>query len=183
MREISINELKLNPMTLIGGEWWVIAAGNQYDGCNAMTASWGHLGAMWERPEGKAHMGLPTAIVYVRPHRYTKEYLDRESHFSLSIFSSSHKKALGYLGTHSGREGDKIAAAGLKPIFADGMIYFAQAKMVFLCRKLYHAPLQEAGFVDKSLIDNCYPKRDFHEMYIGEIIQVWVGDGAEHDTE
>lgn len=46
--------------------------------------------------------------------------------------------------------------------------------MVLVCRKLYQAPLLEEGFVDKGLIDFNYPKKDFHEMYIGEILKVLV---------
>nr|AFN84541.1 hypothetical protein [uncultured bacterium scaffold00090] len=44
----------------------------------------------------------------------------------------------------------------------------------YICRTLYHAPLLEDGFVDKGLIDFNYPNRDFHEMYIGEIIKVAI---------
>ena len=121
-------------------------------------------------------MGLPTAIVYLRPQRYTKEFMDREAVFTLSVFGKPYQKALAYLGTHSGREEDKIASAGLTPIFADDTTYFAQAKMVFVCRKLYHAPLLEEGFVDKSLVENNYKMKDFHEMYVGEIIKVLVQD-------
>ena len=122
-------------------------------------------------------MGLPTAWVYIRPQRYTKEFIDREEIFTLSFFDGSYKKALTYLGTHSGRDGDKIAKAGLTPLFDSGTIYFEGAKMVFICRKLYHAPLQEDGFVDKSLVENNYPHKDFHEMYVGEMLKVLVDEG------
>lgn len=44
--------------------------------------------------------------------------------------------------------------------------------MIFVCRKLYHAPLLENGFVDQTLVEHNYPKKDFHEMYVGEIIKV-----------
>jgi flavin reductase (DIM6/NTAB) family NADH-FMN oxidoreductase RutF len=173
VKEIFVRELNLNPMTLIGGEWWLIAAGNEKNGYNVMTASWGHLGSIWERPEREpAHMGLPTAVVYLRPQRYTKQIIDREELFTLSIFDKEYKKALAYLGTHSGRDGDKIAKAGLTPVFVDGTICFAEAKMMFVCRKLYHAPLVESGFVDKILVKDNYPDNDFHEMYVGEIIRV-----------
>ena len=40
---IPIQDLKLNPMEMIGGDWWLIAAGRQTNGYNAMTASWAHL--------------------------------------------------------------------------------------------------------------------------------------------
>lgn len=110
----------------------------------------------------------------MRPQRYTKEFLDREELFTLSVFDESYKKALAYLGMHSGRNEDKIAKAALTPVFINGTICFAEAKMVFVCRKLYHAPLVESGFVDKSLVECNYPDKDFHEMYVGEIIKILV---------
>jgi len=174
MKEISVQELCFNPMTMIGGEWMLIAAGNEKDGYNAMTASWGHLGSIWQRPGRKAHMGLPTVVVYLRPQRYTKEFVDREEIFTLSFFDASYKKALTYLGTHSGRDGNKFDKAGLTPVFERDTTYFKEAKLVFICRKLYHAPLQDTGFVDKSLVENNYPQKDFHEMYVGEIFKVLI---------
>jgi len=177
-KEISSDELKFNPMTMIGGTWWLITAGNEKNGYNTMTASWGHLGSLWERPEGKAHMGLPTAIVYVRPQRYTKEFIDREEWFTLSILGSEYKKALGYFGSHSGRDGDKVKDAGLTPIYDGKTTYFEEANMVFVCRKLYHAPMIQEGFIDKTLIKHNYKDKDFHEMYIGEIVKCFVATKA-----
>ena len=154
-------------MDMIAKEWMLVTAGNESRGYNTMTASWGHLGAIW----GKGG-GLPTAVIYLRPQRYTKEFVDREELFTISVFPEEYKKALGYLGSHSGRDGDKVAQAGLTPVFGEDTTWFAEAKLVLICRKLYHAPLQPEGFVDTSIISQCYPQSDFHEMYIGEIIKV-----------
>ena len=171
MREISYKELAVKPMTMFGEEWFALAAGTDSK-ANAMTIAWGHLGSLWER-DSHANR-LPTAIVYVRPSRYTKEFMDHEPVFTLSLFDESRKKTLGYLGSHSGRDGDKFAAAGITPVFEDGTVYCKEAKMVFICKKLYQSSLKEEGFVDKGLIDFNYPLRDFHEMYIGEIMKVLV---------
>lgn len=173
-KEVKIEELNFNPMMMIGGDWWLVTAGNQEDGFNTMTASWGHLGSIWERKGGKAHMGLSTACVYIRPQRYTKEYMDREELFTLCVFDKANKKALGYLGTHSGRDENKVENAGLKPAFQDGTVIYNEAKIVFICKKIYNAPIIEDGFVDKDLIKNNYPKKDFHEMYIGEILKAYI---------
>lgn len=102
-REVPAEDLSLNPMTMIGGGWWLIGAGNEEAGYNAMTESWGHLGAVWERPGGKAHMGLPTTVVYVHPQRYTKELLDREDIFTLSVFGEGYRRALAYMGDPFGK--------------------------------------------------------------------------------
>ena len=171
MKEISVSELMLNPMTMIAKEWMLVTAGNQERGYNTMTASWGHLGSIWGHGGG-----LPTAVIYLRPQRYTKEFVDREELFTISIFPEEYKKDLGYLGRVSGRDEDKVAATGLTPVFGDDTTWFAQAKLVLVCRKLYQQTLTEAGFLDKSILDEHYPNRDLHDMYIGQIIKVLAAD-------
>ena len=177
MKEISVKNMKLNPFTNFAKDRMALTAGNQKDGYNTMTVAWGHLGAIWERERHTNQ--LPTVICYVRPSRYTKEFLDKEPYFTLSYFGNDGKKLLGYLGTHSGRDEDKIKTVGLTPVFDCETTYFAEAKTVFICRKLYHAPILENGFVDKGLIDFNYPEKDFNEMYIGEIVKVLVN--SEHE--
>ena len=171
MKEIAVSELEFNPMTMIAKEWMLVTAGNEKRGYNTMTASWGHLGSMWGHGGG-----LPTAVVYLRPQRYTKEFVDREELFTISVFPEWFKKDLGYLGCVSGRKEDKVAKTNLTPVFADDTTYFAQAKLVLICRKLYQQTLTEGGFHDKSILTDHYPNRDLHEMYIGEIIKVLVDE-------
>lgn len=168
MREIDVRELRLNPMTLIADEWMLLTAGTQAAGYNTMTCSWGHLGAIW---------GHPTAICYVRPQRYTKEFIDREPLYTLSFFDGR-KKELSYLGSHSGRDEDKVAKTGLTPAFGEGFTYFEEAKLVLVCRKLYRAPLKEEGFLFPETVEKNYPARDFHDMYIGEIVQVLAAESC-----
>lgn len=173
-QEIDYRELKINPMTMFGEEWALAGAGTKERGYNAMTIAWGHLGAIWDRPTEKGKVILPTAAVYLRPQRYTKEFFDREAYFTISTFSKEYKKALGYMGFHSGRNEDKITAAGLTPVFLENAFGFEEAEMIFVCRKIYHAPLTESGFVEQKIIEDNYPAKDFHEMYIGEIEKVLV---------
>lgn len=169
MRRIPIEELNINPVTKIANDWMLITAGNKERGYNTMTASWGHMGSIWGSGGGK-----PSVVIYVRPQRYTKEFIDREELFTLCFFSEEYKKQLGYLGAHSGRDEDKIKIAGLNVLFGEDYSYFEEAELVLVCRKLYHAPILEEGFVDKSVVDKMYPKKDFHEMYVGEIIDVYI---------
>lgn len=171
MKEISVSELKLNPFDLIGKEWMLITAGCEARGYNTMTASWGHMGSIWGH-----HNGSATVVIYVRPQRYTKEFVDREDRFTLTFFGPEYHSALGYLGSHSGRDGDKVAHVGLTPVFSDGTTYFAEAKLVLICRKLYQAPLKEEYFVDRNVVEDCYPKRDFHDLYIAQIEKVLVSE-------
>lgn len=174
MHEIDIRNVQFNPFTEFSQNWMVLTVGNGRDCCNAMTIAWGHLGALWKRSSG--HSGLPTAICYVRPSRYTSELLNREERFTISCFDAAYKKALGYLGSHSGRDGDKFCAAGLTPAFGEGTAWPAEATTILVCRKLYHAPLLESGFDDKSLIDLNYAKGDIHIMYVGEVLKVLTSE-------
>ena len=169
MKEISVSELMLNPMTTIAKEWMLVTAGNDARGYNTMTASWGHLGSIWGHGGG-----LPTAMIYLRPQRYTKEFVDREELFTLSVFPEEYKKDLGHLGRVSGRDGDKVAQTQLTPVFDGDTTYFAQAKLVLVCKKLYRGTLTEEGFIDKSILDEHYPNRDLHDFYIGQILKVLV---------
>ena len=166
MKKIDISELQMNPMTKIGKEWMLVTAGCQERGYNTMTACWGHLGHIW---------GFDTSVIYVRPQRYTKQFVDREEKYTLCFFPG-YKKEMGYLGTKSGRDEDKVAAVGLTPVFGDGFTYFAEASLVLVCRKLYQAPLKEEYFLDKRIVTDDYPKKDFHDLYVGEILEVYVND-------
>lgn len=169
MKEISVKDLSLNPMTMIADTWMLITAGNEKNGYNTMTASWGHLGSIWGH-----NSGLPTAIVYVRTQRYTKQFVDREDSFTLSVMGNQYKKQLAYLGSHSGKEEDKLSAVGFKPLFIDGTTAIDGAELVLVCRKLYAAPVKEEFFIDREIVEEHYPERDFHTMYIGEITKVLI---------
>ena len=170
MKEIDIRDLEWSPYKGFADEWMLLSAGNEGE-FNAMTVAWGQTGALWDCVDRPGH--IPVATAYVRPQRYTKEFMDREGYFALSCFGGAKKKELAYMGSHSGRYVDKVKETGLTPVFSDGTVYFAEASLVLICRKLYQAPIVEGGFVDKSLIDRNYPEKDYHEMYIGEIVKVY----------
>lgn len=169
MKEVNCKELKFNPFNLLGKEWMLLSAGNEKDGCNTMTISWGHLGCMWGHND-------PTVVAYIRPSRYTKTFVDKEEYFTLCVLDSSFKKQMAYLGSVSGRDEDKIGKASLTKVFADNSVYFKEAKLVFVCRKQYAAVLQKSGFVNKDIIGQAYPDEDFHTMYVGKIEKVLVRD-------
>ena len=166
MKEINYKDMKFNPFNLIGGEWMLVTAGDEAS-CNTMTASWGHLGCLWGHND-------PTAVIYLRPSRYTKKFVDEEGYFSLCVMDKSFKKQMAYLGSVSGRDEDKIGKAGLTPVYADNTVYFEEAKLVLVCKKLYQSELQESGFLYQETIDENYPQRDFHTMYVGKIEKVLV---------
>ena len=111
----SLNE---NVFSLIGDKWMLITAGSR-ERCNTMTASWGGLGVIW---------GAPAATCYIRPQRYTKEFVDREEYFTLCFFGEEYRKALSLCGSKSGRDVDKVKECGFTVQAAEcGAPYFDQA--------------------------------------------------------
>ncbi len=152
-----------NPFTVIGKEWLIVAAGTPQRH-NGMTASWGNMGVFW---------GKPAVTVYIRPTRYTKEFVDGSDLFTLSVFSEDYRPALNLFGTKSGRDCDKDGEAHLTPLAVDGTVAYAEAKTVFVCRKLAHADLDPARFDDPSADGKWYPKKDYHTAYIAEILAIY----------
>lgn len=130
LKEISYKALKLNPMTLIANEWWAVCAGNATDGYNAMTAAWGTLGVLWER--GKHTNRLPVATIYIRPSRYTHQFMEKEDYFTLNILKPEDKKVFGVLGSKHGNDCDKFAAAHIHPYFVDNTTGIAEANLIFV---------------------------------------------------
>lgn len=150
-----------NPFSLIGNEWMLITAGNGTH-CNTMTASWGGVGVLWN---------LPVAFSFVRPQRYTYEFMEQADTYSLSFLPEEYRPALRYCGSHSGRDGDKFAAAGLSVVYENGTPCIEQARLILCCRKLHTVDFTPEQFADSTLLTH-YKANDFHRQYIGEIVQV-----------
>lgn len=163
--EVKAEELVMNPFTKIGREWLLISAGTEKD-CNTMTASWGAMGVMW---------GKNAVTIYIRPQRYTKEFVDREETFTLSVLGEEYRKALNYCGTVSGRETQsKIRDAGLTPYAVDGTVGIAEADLILVCKKMYHDTIKPECFDEASNDAKWYPQKDYHTMYIAEVVKVLV---------
>ncbi len=145
---------------VFGEEWALVTAGVEGD-FNTMTVSWGGLGTLW---------GRPAATVYVKKNRYTHGFMERNELFTVSFFPPEYKKALSYLGSHSGREGDKVAAAGLTPVYLDGAVTFAQAKATLVCRKMYAHDF-DLSAVPEEVAGTYYEDEPPHTLYIGEVIK------------
>jgi flavin reductase (DIM6/NTAB) family NADH-FMN oxidoreductase RutF len=162
---IDVKLLKDNPFYLLDDVWMLITAGT-IDSMNTMTASWGGMGILWNKP---------VAFIFIRPHRHTFSFVDKKECFTLCFFDEEYRKILNYCGKYSGREVDKIKKTGLVPINTPNeYIYFEQARLVMECRKLYYTDIREEQFVDKSLIDKIYPTRDFHRLFVGEITRCLI---------
>lgn len=153
-----------NPFTLIGKDWMLITSGN-IEKFNTMTASWGGFGILWNKK---------VCFIFIRPTRYTYEFIEQNDNFTLSFFSEDYRKALSFCGTRSGRDVDKIAATGLTPVSgSQDTVYFEEARLVLECKKLYFQDLDPANFLDPDIEKN-YAAKDYHRVYVGEIVGCYL---------
>lgn len=162
MREIKVTEIKENAVKLIGKDWMLITSGDEKS-YNTMTASWGGLGQLWNKD---------VCFIFVRPQRYTYEFLEKNNLFTLSFYPEEYRKALTFCGTKSGRDYDKAKETGLTPLFKDGTTTFDEAKLTLVCKKIAFQDMSPEGFIDESIKDN-YAQNDYHRIYVGEILKVY----------
>ena len=159
LQKIDLEDLNENVFKLIGTDWMLITAGTMGK-WNTMTASWGTLGILW---------GKSVCFCFVRDSRHTYEFMNSNHLFSLSFFDEAHRDALNYCGSHSGRDVDKAKETGLAPLPLDGTVTFEQSRLVMVCKKIYHEDIDPENFLDPD-IHSHYPAKDYHRMYIGEIL-------------
>jgi flavin reductase (DIM6/NTAB) family NADH-FMN oxidoreductase RutF len=152
-----------NPIQLIGHEWMLITAGNK-DDYNTMTASWGSMGMFWNKP---------VIFIFIRPQRYTFEFVEREEYFTCCFFDEEHHDKLNFCGNYSGRDYDKAKEANLTPVNVFKSVAFKEAKLIVECRKIYSQDIDPNNIADKIFLKH-YPDKDYHRMYIGEITSAWV---------
>lgn len=157
-----IDLIEFNPFTKIGKEWALVTAGTKTN-ANAMTISWGGVGVLW---------GKNVAFIFIRDSRYTKELLDANEFFSVTFLSEEYRDSLNYCGSHSGREIDKIAYAGLTLATRHNIPYIDEGNFVLLCEKMSATRITEDSFLMPEIKEKWYKDGDMHTMYIAEIIDV-----------
>ncbi len=162
-KKVDPKALDFNVFSAIGDQWMLITAGTP-ENCNTMTASWGGLGVLW---------GVPMAIAYIRPQRYTKQFVDENEYFTLSFFSEQYRKQLSLCGSKSGRDIDKIKECGFTVMAGEGNApYFAQANLVLVCRKRMVMPM-DPGAIPEDVKEKWY-NNDYHDIYWGEIVEARI---------
>ena len=152
-------------------QWALVTAGtlNHY---NTMTISWGGMGTLWSRP---------VATVYVKPIRYTYQFLEKNEYFTVSFFPEAYKKDLGILGSKSGRDGDKISLTSLTPQPVEHGVTFSQASATLICKKIYWQDL-DLEQIPQDAVDTYYQTEAPHRMYIGEVIDILYGNESDNTS-
>ncbi len=166
-KKIEPQELSENPIKLIGGDWMLIGAGDS-NSSNAMTASWGAIGY---------YANKPMVTVYVRPERYTNDFLVNNTHFVLTVLDADKKGAHAVFGKLSGRDNDKPSLAGLTPMLTENENpTFEQGRIIIECRKIFSQTMPKESYTDQEVYNKWYGEGHGgdHILYMGEITGVWV---------
>lgn len=174
MKQINLSEALRNEdiFDLIGRQWMLITAGTESK-FNTMTASWGGFGFLWNRP---------VAFIFVRPERYTHEFITNNPRVTLSFYPEECRKALQICGTKSGRSCDKVAEAGLTPVpvpgngpAPSGAMTFGEARMTIVGRKLFVQRMEESSILDPTIPGRFYDSvhGGLHDVYVLEIESIW----------
>lgn len=166
MKTIAPAQITDNLIDIIGREWMLVTAGTP-ENFNMMTASWGGAGYLWNKP---------VATIFVRPERYTYGFIEETSRFSLSFLGEEHKAVHKVTGSKSGRDTDKVAEAGLHPLFTEtGGIFYEETRLGLECKVLYADRIEASNFLDPALAEQWYgAKGGFHKMYVAEITAAYV---------
>jgi len=156
-----VNALEIVPAMmrqLPEGAFLTVAAKCQ---TNVMTIGWALVGILW---------GKPVMMVAVRNSRHTFDLIEEADSFTVSAPMTDRKKELELCGTMSGRAVDKFKECGLAPRKAQKVSspVLDIAGYHYECQRLYKSAL-DPKMMDQVL-DDLYPKKDYHTLYFGEIV-------------
>ncbi|MFA6627808.1 MAG: flavin reductase [Bacilli bacterium] len=131
------------------------------DDFNTMTIGWGMIGTIW---------GKEVFMVFVRPTRYTYEFMQRHEYFTVSFYNTNFKREMSYLGTKSGKDSNKVEEVHFVPLAIGDGVTFKQAYETLLCHTIYHQDMDINCFPE-AVVNRYYAGGGIHRLYIGEIIR------------
>lgn len=162
-RQIAPDKIPGNIYKMLSENWMLITAGNDA-GFNMMTASWGGLGHLYNKP---------VAFCFINPTRHTIKYMENSDTYTLSFYTETYRDVLNYCGSHSGKDTDKVAGSGLTPLTTPaGSKAFSEAWMIIECKKMVAQQFTPEAIFNPEAKDKW--GKDPHKMFIGEIINIWV---------
>lgn len=164
-KEVEFTQVSENAVDLFKNRWALVTAGDG-EKFNTMTVSWGAVGELW---------GKDMATIYIRPQRYTEEFLNTNDYFTVSFYPVDMKQKIhSVCGSKSGRDVDKVQECGLTPAFDEKAPYFDEAEIVLVCKKAAKSRFAPDEFLDDTIDDKWYPDKDYHFIYYGEIEKVLI---------
>ncbi len=163
-KRIAPDKIPGNIIKMLSEDWMLITGGNG-EKYNPMTASWGGLGYLYNKP---------VAFCFISPARYTYDLMDNGETYTLTFYTETYREALNYCGHNSGKDADKVKGAGLTTITTpSGSKAFSEAWMIIECRKMISQTINIDGISDPQLKKQ-WAGKAMHKMFIGEILNVWV---------
>lgn len=161
---MDLEKFQTAPFHLLDKEWALLTAGEK-EKFNSMTISWGGMGTMW---------GKPVVTVYVKPIRYTYEFMEKSEYFTISFYDEAYHKDLGIMGSKSGRNMDKVAETKLTPDFLEKGISYQEAKLTLICKKIYFQDLEMKHIqnIPEQDLERYYKTEPIHRMYMGEVVDI-----------
>ncbi len=150
----------------------------KHDGkVNTMSIGWGQIGIEWNRL---------FFVALVRKGRYTHEMLEKNGEFTINVpLHDDCNDIIGYCGSHSGRDTDKIKDLNLT--LEDSLIVsvpgIVELPLTLECTVLYKQD-QDLSLLPEHLRNQFYPQdkgsaesgsnQNLHTMFYGEIEKYYV---------
>ena len=158
---MELKDISIKPFELFDKDHALVTAGDE-NKFNTMTVSWGTMGTLWNKP---------VVIVFVKPIRYTYEFLMAKDYFTVSFFDKAYLKDLAYLGSVSGKDEDKLAKTSLHPVFLENGVTFKEAGQTFVLKKIYASQFVKEN-VPEFAHEKYYLDEEEHYIFIGEVTEV-----------
>lgn len=124
--------------------------------------------------------------MFVREGRFTREQLDASMEFTINVpYGDFDKKILGYCGTRSGRDTDKISDLNLTLVDSDVVKApgIKELPLTLECKVLYRQ-MQDKNAIPEFIREKMYPEdvdssapganRDYHIAYYGQIVKAYI---------
>ena len=144
---------------------------------NTMTIGWGFMGIDWK---------LPVFVTLVRSGRFSRTLLDKNPEFSVNIpVGNFERRILGFAGTTSGRDVDKIGALSLHtvPGYQINVPAILELPLTLECKVIYQKQ-QDPSAIPVELREAWHPQhvdssapganRDYHIAYYGAIVSASI---------
>ena len=151
----------INPFKIFDKDWAIVTAGDLKKH-NSMTVSWGGMGTLWSKS---------VVTVYVKPCRYTYNFMENNDFFVVSFYDEKYRNALKIMGSTSGRNCDKDKTANLTPYAHDDVTLYKEAKLSIICKKIYFNDLNIDN-IPQEAKQKYYKTEAPHRMYIGEVAEI-----------
>lgn len=136
---------------------------------NTMTIGWGWMGPCW---------GKNVFVALVRPQRHTYDMIRNAGEFTVSVPTRNPlRQQLAFMGTQSGRDVNKFDGYGLTAAPAQQVSapIVAECGLHFECKTMLVQDMT-GDQMALEVLNRCYPERDYHTMFFGEIVDCYRTD-------